>query len=190
MPSALPQSAWTTARTLRVVATVAVAYYLGVRIGLGLTMPTDPVSTLWPPNAILLAALLLTPTHVWWLVLVAAFPAHLAGEWFQGIPLSMVLCWFISNCTEALIGACIICSVYPSPRLDSLKQLAVFVVGGVFIAPLLSSFLDAAFVTWNAFGSMPYWAIWRTRLFSNALATMTLVPVILQFSKVEPLLWW
>jgi two-component system sensor kinase FixL len=190
MLSAVPQSAWTPARTLRVVISVAVAYYLGVRIGLALTMPTQPISTLWPPNAILLAALLLTPTEIWWLVLVAAFPAHLAGEWFEGIPLRMVLCWFISNCSEALIGACLFRSVYRSPRLDSLKQLAVFVVAGVLLAPLLSSFLDAAFVTWNRFGSMDYSHLWRTRVFSNALATMTLVPVIVQVATVDPVEWW
>jgi len=190
MLSAVPQSAWTPARTLRVVISVAVAYYFGVRIGLALTMPAQTISTLWPPNAILLAALLLTPAEMWWLILVAVFPAHLAGEWLEGIPLRMVLCWFISNCSEALIGACIIRSVYSSPRLDSLKQLVVFVLGGVLIAPFLSSFLDAAFVTWNRFGTMSYWGLWRTRVFSNGLATMTLVPVILQFSKVEPLVWW
>ena len=192
MPSALPppESGWTPTRTLRVVVTVAVAYYLGVRIGLALTMPTEPVSTLWPPNAILLAALVLTPTRIWWLVLVAAFPAHLAGEWFEGIPLRMVLCWFISNCGEALIGACIVRGISGSARLDSLKQLAVFFFGGVVLAPLLSSFLDAAFVTWNHFGSIPYWRLWRIRLYSNALATMTLVPVILQAATVDPLVWW
>ena len=188
--SAVPQSAWTPARTLRVVISVAVAYYLGVRIGLALTMPAEPISTLWPPNAILLAALLLTPTEAWWLVLVAAFPAHLAGEWFEGIPLRMVLCWFVSNCSEALIGACIFRSVYRSPRLDSLKQLTVFVVAGVVLAPLLSSFLDAAFVTWNRFGTMPYWHLWRNRVFSNALATLTLVPVIVQAATVNPVEWW
>jgi len=190
MLSAVPQPAWTPARTLRVVLSVAVAYYLGVRIGLALTMPAQPISTLWPPNAILLAALLLSPTEVWWLILAAAFPAHLAGEWLEGIPLRMVLCWFISNCSEALIGACIFRAVYRSPRLDSLKQLAVFVLAGVVLAPLLSSFLDAAFVTWNRFGSMPYWSLWRTRVFSNALATMTLVPVIVQAATVDPIEWW
>lgn len=190
MLSAVPQSAWTPARTLRVVISVAVAYYLGVRIGLALTMPAQPISTLWPPNAILLAALLLSPTEVWWLILAAAFPAHLAGEWLEGIPLRMVLCWFISNCSEALIGACIFRAVYRSPRLDSLRQLAVFVVAGVVLAPLLSSFLDAAFVAWNRFGTMPYWSLWRTRVFSNALATMTLVPVIVQSATVDPIEWW
>src|SRR5438034_11255598 len=75
---------WSRGRTLRAMAIVAVAYYIGVRIGLALTMTTLPVSTLWPPNAILLAALLLTPTRAWWIMLLAALPAHLAGELSHG----------------------------------------------------------------------------------------------------------
>ena len=54
---------------------VAVAYYVGARIGFALTPTPLPVSTLWPPNAILLAALLLAPLTV----LLTRLPA-LAGN--------------------------------------------------------------------------------------------------------------
>jgi integral membrane sensor domain MASE1 len=84
---------------------VFAGYYLGARIGFSLTFQPHPVSVLWPPNSILLAALLLTPPRIWWLVLVAAFPAHCAAQWQSSVPTSMILCWFISNCFEALIGA-------------------------------------------------------------------------------------
>src|SRR3954466_6673069 len=96
---------WTRGRALRVMAIVAVAYYVGVRVGLALTMQTQPVSTLWPPNAILLAALLLTPPRIWPFLLLSALPAHLWVELSSGIPLPMVLSWFVSNSSEALIGA-------------------------------------------------------------------------------------
>jgi integral membrane sensor domain MASE1 len=38
--------------------TVAAGYYVGVQIGLALTFPGVTTSVLWPPNAILTAALL------------------------------------------------------------------------------------------------------------------------------------
>ncbi|HSE44144.1 MAG TPA: MASE1 domain-containing protein, partial [Gemmatimonadales bacterium] len=84
---------------------MSVAYYVGARLGFLLTLHPVPVSTLWPPNSLLLAGLLLAPYRYWWVLLLAAFPAHLAVELQSGIPMSMVLCWFVSNCTEALIGA-------------------------------------------------------------------------------------
>src|SRR5207249_7127694 len=69
------------------------AYYLGAIIGFALTFPTHAVSTLWPPNAILLACLLLTPTRKWWLVLLGVFPAHVAVQLQSGVPTLMILCW-------------------------------------------------------------------------------------------------
>src|SRR5436189_3004831 len=91
--------AWTTA------VFVAIAYYLGAKLGFALTLRPIPISTLWPPNAILLAALLLTPVSWWWAILLAALPAHLVIELNSGVPTPLVLAWFVSNCSEALIGA-------------------------------------------------------------------------------------
>src|SRR3954470_4846633 len=177
---------WTRGRALRVMAIVAVAYYVGVRVGLALTMRTQPVSTLWPPNAILIAALLLTPTRAWWLVLLAALPAHLAGELSHGIPVTMVLSWYVSNCTEALIGAGLMRVLERNPRLDTFRRVVIFLVAGVFLSPFLSSFLDTAFVIWNQFGAAGYWEVWRARFLSNALATIALVPVIVEFATIRP----
>src|SRR5437870_7842819 len=84
---------------------VFAAYYIGAKIGFALTFQPHPISVLWPPNSILVAALLLTSPRTWWLVLLAAFPAHLAAQLQSQVPLTMVLCWFISNCCEALIAA-------------------------------------------------------------------------------------
>ena len=59
---------------------VCAAYYVAAEIGIALTLHPHPVSTLWPPNATLLALLLLTPTRLWWMVVLAALPAHLFVE--------------------------------------------------------------------------------------------------------------
>ena len=84
---------------------VFAGYYVGCKIGFALTFHPHPVSVLWPPNSVLVAALLLTPPRVWWFVLLAAFPAHLAAQFQSHVPPLMILCWFISNSCEALIGA-------------------------------------------------------------------------------------
>ena len=158
----------------------AIAYWLGARVGLALTFGATPVSTLWPPNAILLSALLLAPTRVWWILLVSVFPVHVAAELHGGVPLTMVLSWFVSNSVEALLGAGLVRYFIPGRvRLDSARSFGVFVVCASFSAVLLSSFLDAAFVTWNDWGHSSYWSVWRLRFFSNVLATQTIVPIVL-----------
>src|SRR5690349_10079626 len=83
---------------------VAVAYYLGARVGFSLAIESQPVSMLWPPNAILLGALLLAPPRMWAVIIGVAFPAHLAVELASDVPLTMILCWYISNVTQAVLG--------------------------------------------------------------------------------------
>src|SRR5499427_9775018 len=72
-------------------------YYLGCKVGFALTFKPHPVSVLWPPNSILVAALLMTPPRSWWVVVLAALPAHLAAQLQSHVPPLMTLCWFISN---------------------------------------------------------------------------------------------
>src|SRR4029453_16261004 len=75
---------------------VAVGYYLTAKIGFAFALQPGSVSTLWMPNTILLAGLLLVPRRYWWLILVAACPAHFASEFQSGVPTTMILSWFIS----------------------------------------------------------------------------------------------
>jgi PAS domain S-box-containing protein len=158
---------------------VFASYFLGAKIGFALTFRPHPVSVLWPPNSILLAALLLTPVRIWWVVLLAAFPAHLAVQLESGVPSTMILCWFVSNSCEALIGAgCIRYLIDRPVRFDRLRNVGIFCFFAAFLGPFLSSFLDAAFVVFNHWGQDSYWEIWRIRFTSNVLAALTLAPLI------------
>jgi len=162
---------------------VFAGYYLGARLGFALTFKPHAVSVLWPPNSILLAALLLVPPANWWIVLLAAFPAHCLVELESNVPGGMVLCWFISNSVEALIGASAIRYLIKGQlRLDRLRNVAVLCLCGVFLAPFLSSFLDLTFVALNHWGGDSYWEGWRIRFSSNALAALTLTPLILAWA--------
>jgi len=162
---------------------VFAAYYLGAKIGFALTLRPHPVSVLWPPNSILLAALLLTPVRVWWVILLAAFPAHLAAQLQSNVPPVMILCWFISNSFEALIGAGCVRYLIDRPlRFDSLRNVGIFCFFAAFLGPFLSSFLDAVFVVINHWGQDSYWQVWRIRFTSNVLAALTLAPFIVTWS--------
>jgi two-component system, LuxR family, sensor kinase FixL len=159
---------------------VGVAYYLGAMIGFALTSPTHSVSTLWPPNAILLAALLLTPKRAWWIILLGVFPAHLAVQLQSGVPVLMILSWFVSNASEALIGAFCVRYFIDGPlRFDSLRDIGVFTIFAVTFSPFVTSFLDAGFVVLNGWRQDGFWQVWRMRFPANALVALTLVPAII-----------
>jgi PAS domain S-box-containing protein len=171
---------WTSRQTALAALLTAGAYWIGARLGLALTFGPSPVAALWPPNAVLLAALLVAPVSAWWLILLSVLPVHLLVELRGGVPLVMVLCWFVSNCFEAVLGAWLVRHLLPGRvRLNTTHSFGVFVVCATFLATFLSSFLDAAFVSWNGWGESSYWAVWRIRFLSNVLATQTIVPVVL-----------
>jgi PAS domain S-box-containing protein len=169
---------------------VFAGYYLGCKIGFALTFQPHPVSVLWPPNSVLVAALLLTPPRSWWVVLLAALPAHLAAQLQSHVPPLMIFCWFLSNSCEALIGAGLMRYLVGGPiRFTTLRNAGLFCLCVVFIAPFLSSFLDAALVVWNHWGKDTYWELIRVRLFSNALAALIIVPLVVTWAttRIQPL---
>jgi signal transduction histidine kinase/integral membrane sensor domain MASE1 len=156
---------------------VCVAYFVGANLGFLLKLPPMTPSVMWPPNSILTATLLLTPPRRWWMYLLAAVPAHLAVQLQAGWPGPLSAALFVTNCSEALLGAGIVWWFSDAPtRFDTLRRAAVFIVGAVLLAPFLSSFLDAAAVT--TLRGEPYWLVWRTRFFSNVLTELALVPTI------------
>ena len=164
---------------------VAAGYYLAARLGFLFTLQPHPISTLWPPNALLMAALLLTPARAWWVLLAAALPAHLAAELQSGVPIAMVLGWYVSNCSEALIGAALVRAFVPGPlRLDSFRSAGSFLLCGALAAPLASSFLDAALVKLTGWGQGDYLDLVHARFFSNVLAELTIVPLILTWAAL------
>jgi PAS domain S-box-containing protein len=171
-------------RKLTVAALVAIGYYFTAKLGFAFALQPGSVSTLWMPNSILMVGLLLMPMRSWWIILVAALPAHLASEVQGGVPLTMIMSWFVSNSFQALFGAYFICRfVDDGLRFDRLSDLTVFLFFGAFLAPFLASFLDVALVKLNGWGTNPFWEIWRVRCLSNILATLTLVPVIITWIK-------
>jgi signal transduction histidine kinase len=166
------------ARTVSAALVTAAGYWLGTQVGLLLTPGEQAVSVLWPPNAILLAALLLAPPSRWPWYLLAILPVHLLTQMSYGIPLMTSLGWFVTNTSEAVIGAvCLLRFRTPVELFRTFVGVLVFLLIGVIGVIGATSFLDAAVVVVTGVGQ-DYWDVWRQRFASNALATLTLVPPI------------
>src|SRR5437899_3024113 len=168
---------------------VAFGYYLGSQIGFLLTPASTPIATFWPPNAMLLGALLLTPARSWWVLVLAVFPTHLFVQLRTGIPVISALVWFVGNTGEALLGAiCVRIFKKDKPLFESVYGVLVFLIFGVFLPTVATSFLDAAGVLLTGLGK-DYWTLWTTRLTSNIVADLTIVPTIVIFG-VKGLSWF
>ena len=161
-----------------IAATVGIAYYAGAQIGFLLKLPPGTPSALWPPNAILMATLLLLRPGDWWIALLAAVPGHLAVELRAGWPMPLVFALYVTNCSEALIGVLGVRLLSDAPgRFDSLPRMAVYIAAGGLLAPIISSFADAAVV--STFRADSYWDVWRARTSANILTDLTLVPALI-----------
>ena len=163
---------------------VGISYYVGTRIGFAWTPAGRPNSTFWPPNAILLAALLVVRRKEWWTLLLAVLAAHMAAQLQTGVPVWTAVGWFVTNTSEALVGAyCITRFTDSTRRLDAVGGVLIFVFFGVLFAPLATSFLDAFAVVITHWGR-GYWPLSIERFWTNALAELTIVPpIVLCLSK-------
>lgn len=168
---------WASRATMDVVV-VGTGYYVGCRLGFFLTPQSHAIATYWPANAIVMAALLLAPLRRWPLLLIAVLCAHLLAQIPRGIPVSTAMGWFATNSCEALLGAALLYRRKNEGALfASAGGILRFLLFGMFFAPFVTSFFDAAVVVitrWDA----DYWLIWITRFVSNSLAVLTIVPFV------------
>ncbi|HEU4624304.1 MAG TPA: MASE1 domain-containing protein [Steroidobacteraceae bacterium] len=159
---------------------VAVGYVCGVLVGLALTFRSEPISTLWPPNAVLLTGLLLTPPRRWWVLIAAVLPAHLIAEMALGVPWLMATSWYVSNVAESLLEAAVLLRILGGPpRFDRMRDVAVFIVVAGALGPALTSFIDVGLVALVGWRYSEFWDLWHNRTLSNGLAALIVVPLLL-----------
>ena len=160
---------------------VALSYYAGSELGFFLKPAHTEIATFWPPSAILLAAFLLAPTRMWWVFLLMVLPAHLLVQLQDDTSLLTALGWFIANTCGALLGAACIRRFRKEKTLfDSLEGIVIFLTFGVLLPDLVKSFLSAL-ATLQTGRESNYWMLWTTRLSSNVISNLILVPTIVIF---------
>jgi PAS domain S-box-containing protein len=162
---------------LKTVFFVGVSIYLASLAGFALRLPQSGIGFLWPPNAILLAVLLLLPTSSWMLALVAGLTGHVAAHTQDGISFGAQAIAFAGNASQALLAAWIMRLYAGSkPHLRDLRGAVVFVAAAA-AAPLAASVVPA--VMYLNLGWAPtFWTAYRARVLSNVTTTLMLAPVI------------
>lgn len=155
---------------------VALGYYVGSLTGFVFRFPSSGIAYIWPPNAILLAALLLVRRRRWPIVLGAAFAAHAVAHVQDQLPVQTWLWQFLANAAQAVLAAVIVGRFCAAQlRFDSLRCMTVFLGGAAAAAPAIGSLLAAHAYVGMGWAS-DYWSAWGLRTLTNIVTTMTLVP--------------
>lgn len=134
----------------------------------------------WPPNVVLFCALLLAPSHRWWIFIVAAFPAHVIAELQVGMAPAQLIVAFATNCFIAVLNALSTSRLLISPAgLATFQHAVLYIVTTACINPAVAA-LGGAFVRILGGGDLhDYWFFWVQWYAANALAQLTLGPVAL-----------
>lgn len=172
---------WQVSRDLQMPLLVALAYYLGAEAAFFIGTLSDKIfAPFWPPNIVLLCALLLAPPNRWWLFIAAAFPAHAFAELSVGMSLPGLFVAFITNCLVASLNAAAIRLLIGTAEwFGSLRNAALYMFITVVTAPAFAA-LGGAFVPILVGGAMDnYWHFWAQWHASNALGAATLGPFAL-----------
>src|SRR5258707_15832924 len=83
----------------------AIAYYLGAEAAFAVGTLTQQFAPFWPPNVVLLCALLIAPRRQWPLYIAVAFPAHLLAELGAAMPVAQLVAAFACNVAVAALSA-------------------------------------------------------------------------------------
>lgn len=154
---------------------VAICYYCGGQIDTILHWSKSP-AMLWPPNAVLLSALMLVRQRRWWIYVLAIFPADRAIGW--NLPLLTGLSLFASNTVQTLIAASLIrLGERGLPRWDEPVYVLRFIFAAGFAGPCMGGLL-ASWTLHGSFYGATLLMFWREWLTSNALTMLALVPLL------------
>jgi signal transduction histidine kinase len=170
-----------------VVFLVCAGYFIGGIIGIALRFPPSGIATIWPPTAILIAALLVTPPRTWWVSLVAAVPTHiLLVTIFQPeVPPVVMFAQVGSNDLHAVLAALAVRSaVGPRLRFDSLKSVAVYILYAAIAATFVVCALAAGVFVLTGWAT-DFWLAFRQRVLANVFAIMTIPPLIVVIAAGE-----
>jgi signal transduction histidine kinase len=172
------------ARGLAFMVLLAVAYDFAIRLGLGFRFENSQIGVVWPANAVLVSALLLTPRSRWWMAFVAVAIPH-AIEMHASVPAWRWLWQIIGNGIFAAATVVVLRRAVGTPlSFGSRTQVMGYAVVS-FLMPALYGFTTPAFVR-SLLGIessySPAAAVLRTTL-STATALLVLGPFVLKWAQ-------
>lgn len=169
----------------------AILYYLGAEAAFAIGTLTQQFAPFWPPNVVLLCALLVAPRRHWPLYIAAAFPAHVLAERGVAMPLPQLLAAFGCNVSVALLNAIALSRILRDPvGLRSVRNASLYILVAVIVNPGIVALAAGFEPTLGDGDPQHYWQFWWRWYLANALGNLTLAPIFLTwFWNASPLRW-
>ena len=157
--------------------TVAVAYYIAVLLGQALVFPASFLSIAWPPNTILLAALLLLPRVQWpWLLLII-LPVHVLAYQQFDASLKITGLFYTYDVVLVVLTAGTLRRLGVGDLALSDLRAALIFIGVTPLAVALGSLVWSPLIVSLWVGGDP-WRAWSTIFLSNFIPFLIATPAI------------
>jgi PAS domain S-box-containing protein len=157
------------------------AYVLGCGFAQALAIVPGTGISIWPPSGLFIATLILAPKHSWpWWLLVGGL-GELFGNvlWFHS-PLPAAVLIYAGNALEATIGAWLVNRALDRPtRLETLREVLVFVVLGAGVASMVSATVGSATLAWFGIFSQTFLGAWPLWWIGDATGVLIVAPLAL-----------
>jgi signal transduction histidine kinase/integral membrane sensor domain MASE1 len=168
------------------------AYLLAAEAAFFIGTLSDKIfAPFWPPNVVLLLALLCVPPERRWICVAAALPAHVIAELKVGMPIAPLTIAFITNVLVAAISFVAIRHfIGEAPWFNNFRKASLYVVLVGLVAPGAIAF-GGAFVPLLAGGTAAnYWLYWGQWFAANAVGSLTLGPAALMLMSEGASSFW
>ncbi|MFY9586449.1 MAG: MASE1 domain-containing protein [Actinomycetota bacterium] len=160
-------------------AILAVAYFLGAKLGLRLAYSNENITSVWPPTGIAVAGLLLFGPRVWPGITVGALVANLTN----GAPLATTLGICVGNTLAPIVGAALLRRTGFRPALDRLRDVVLLVLLGGLASMLISATGGTlSLIATDAIGREGAGLAWLVWWVGDALGVVLFAPLILTFA--------
>ena len=148
-------------------------------------LPPLFVSPVWPTNAILLCALVMTPVRHWWAYALAGFFSSVNHNAHTGAGLSQILLFLTADAIE-VVGAALAVRRFAGGRgaFESPRNLAAYLIV-IVSAPFVSAFGSSLAAPVGA-----RWDLWHSWFLTDTFGYVTLAPAILTWMGRAPVISW
>src|SRR5574340_1303940 len=165
----------------RLIASVALAYFLVARVSLFFVYEPAGIPAVWLPAGIFLSALLLAPRRVRLYLVGALFLANVAVRGSAGTPIAGGSVYAAALAADALVASWLIQRSRPGPfSFRGVPDLLVFLLVAVVFSNALTSFLAAAAASVAGTAHGYAWLWWAA---SKGIGPLLATPFIVSWAS-------
>ena len=158
---------------------------LAAKLGMATSLPPEGITILWPPNAIVLLALLYVDRTRWWLVFLATLAAEIAAD-VPAYPLWAAAGYGVVNFSEAVIAAVLLARFAKQvPPLFGARDFVLFLAIGPLLASGVAALAGGAIYKIGA-PEIAYLHYWRVFWLGDALGLLIVGTALLAWGRPDP----